>query len=261
MKRRVGGYMDGTLRPGLGLALVAVAIVGLVAAGMAGHHAKRLYLQRAQLLLEPTHERTFAAENARLAPPRGRRVVMFGDSRISKWNPKPQTPGQELIWRGISGETTAQMLHRYGADTRGIAASVVVIEAGINDLAAGVAAGQPSLALERTFANLRAMVESSRGEGIDVVLLTVVPPANPPLWRRAVWSDDIYLLVNQLNDRLRHLRAAGVTIVDAQRLLCGDSDRMPARLARDTMHLREEAYVLLNEGLVPGLREYDVALQ
>jgi lysophospholipase L1-like esterase len=245
----------------LPVTLVIVALLAVGVAVMASYFAQRYYVQRAQLQLQPTHATRFSGENAQLPAPQRPRVVLFGDSRIAGWNPRPISGVHELVWRGVRGESTAQMRYRYDQDTRGIGATIVVLQAGINDLSAGVAAGKADAALEQAFENLRAMVASSRANGIQVFVMTVVPPASPPPWRRLVWSDDIYGLVEQLNRKLHSLSGPGVTIFDAKELLCGDADRVPAHLARDTMHLRADAYALLNNRLTDVLGEYKVALQ
>jgi lysophospholipase L1-like esterase len=170
-------------------------------------------------------------------------------------------PQFELVWRGVAGETTAQLRHRYRQDTSDIGASIVVIQSGINDVVAGVALGEEAEAARRTFDNIRFMIEDSSQQGIRVVLLTVVPPATPPLMRRVVWSDSIYPLVAELNTRLRSLERPGVVLIDAARVLCGDADRLPRKLAPDTLHLLAPAYERLNSELTRALEDVVHAVQ
>jgi lysophospholipase L1-like esterase len=186
---------------------------------------------------------------------------MFGDSRIAEWMPSPDALDFEFVWRGVPGETTSQMVHRYRADTNAIAASIVVIEAGVNDIVSGVAIDEGQSALERTFLNLKLMVDESVRAGAAVILITVIPPTSPPLLRRVVWSDAVYGLVSQLNERLRTLASPSVSVLDAQRLLCGTADRLPKRMARDTVHLVPAAYVSLNQELITHLRAVSRAVQ
>lgn len=243
------------------LVVSALATTALLAASLAGYFAYRFYLERARLKLVPTFEFRFANENARLPPPMDIRVVMFGDSRIMDWQPKPAITRFELVWRGIRGETTGQMVHRFAADTRGIAASVVVIQAGINDLVAGTSLREGRSAADLAFRNMQAMIESSTASGVDVILLTVIPPASPPPLRRIVWSDSIYGLVADFNLRLHTLAGSHVRILEADKILCGRSDRVPQRLARDTLHLLPLAYDMLNQELRKQLRNSVHAVQ
>lgn len=236
-------------------------IIAFASAGLSGYFAYRFYLERSQARLTPTFERVYAKENALLPPAAMPRVVMFGDSRIQNWQPQPSPAGYELVFRGIRGETTAQMRHRFMSDTHAIHASVVVIEAGINDLVAGIALHKGPSARDAAFRNIKAMVDLSTQNGLNVILLTVIPPASPPLIRRVVWSDSIYPLVAELNHQLRALAGPRVRLIDADRILCGSADRVPRDLARDTLHLRPQGYHALNAALSQALQELSRAFQ
>jgi lysophospholipase L1-like esterase len=237
------------------LGLCGITVAALLVASVAGYFAHRFYVERARVKLVPTFESRFASENASLSAPVDIRVVMIGDSRIVEWQSRPPTTGLELVWRGIGGETTGQMVHRFSADTRGIGAAVVVIQAGINDLVLGTALGEGESSADLAFRNLQAMIESSTASGSKVILLTVVPPASPPLLRRIVWSDSIYDLVADFNRRLHTLGGPQVRILEADRILCGGSDRVPRQFARDTLHFLPAAYDLLNQQLGVELRD------
>ena len=243
------------------LGLGGVTAAALLAASVAGYFAHRFYVERARAKLMPTFESRFESENASLSAPVEPRVVMIGDSRVVDWQSQPPKTDLELVWRGIRGETTGQLLHRFGADTRGIGATVVVIQAGINDLVLGTAVGEGRSASDRALRNLQAMVQLSTRSGTDVILLTVVPPATPPLLRRIVWSDSVYGLVADFNRRLHTLGGPQVRILAADRILCGGADRVPRRFARDTLHFLPAAYDLLNQELGAELRESAHAVQ
>jgi len=75
--------------------------------------------------------------NAKLAPPPAKeeRVVFLGDSITSNWDLAKYFPGKPYINRGISGQTTPQMLLRFRADVIALEPRVVVILAGTNDIA------------------------------------------------------------------------------------------------------------------------------
>lgn len=253
--------MPGFKRGGATVLLAGTAIAALLAAIAAGRYARHFYEQLAELKLAPTYEDRYAMENAQLPKPGPMRVVMFGDSRIARWTPRPQAAGFEFVWRGIAGETSSQMVRRYTADTRDIGASLVVIQAGINDLVAGVTIGQGQLAADRSFRNIKSMVKESAASGIDVMLLTVIPPSSPSLLRRIVWSDSIYGLVSSLNQELRTLAGPQVHILDAQQILCGAAPRLPDRLARNTLHLLPAAYAMLNPELTGQLQARARAVQ
>jgi lysophospholipase L1-like esterase len=118
----------------------------------------------------------YAAANAALAPPKPgeARVVFFGDSITDNWS-QPQYggffPGKPYVNRGISGQTTAQMLLRFRADVIELRPKVVVILAGTNDIAGN--AGPATL--DQIEDNLADMAELARAHGIRVVLASLLP--------------------------------------------------------------------------------------
>jgi acyl-CoA thioesterase I len=118
----------------------------------------------------------YGPANAALAPPAPgeRRVVFFGDSITDNWDAPGYGgffPGKPYVNRGISGQTTAQMLLRYRADVVDLSPAAVVILAGTNDVAGN--AGPVSDAAIRN--NFRSLVDLASANGIDVVLSSILP--------------------------------------------------------------------------------------
>jgi len=119
----------------------------------------------------------FAKDNATYPPPKAgeKRVVFFGDSITDFWG-RPVGdffPGKGYINRGISGQTTPQMLVRFRADVIALKPKVVVILAGTNDIAGNT--GASTLAMIED--NLSSMTELARVHGIRVVIATLLPVA------------------------------------------------------------------------------------
>lgn len=113
--------------------------------------------------------------NAELPPPARDedRVVFFGNSITEAWTPHFATmfPGKPYIGRGISGQTTPQMLVRFRQDVIALRPKVVVILAGTNDIAGNTG---PS-SLEMIQDNLASMAELASSNGIRVVMSSVLP--------------------------------------------------------------------------------------
>ena len=99
------------------------------------------------------------------------RVVFIGDSITDGWNLEQYFPGKPYFNRGISGQTTPQMLLRFRSDVIDLKPRVVVILAGTNDIAGNTGA----MTLEDTANNLISMVELARANNISVVLSSVLP--------------------------------------------------------------------------------------
>ncbi len=102
------------------------------------------------------------------------RVVFMGDSITDAW-PQPRFgeffPGKPYIGRGISGQTTPQMLLRFRPDVIALQPKVVVILAGTNDIAGNTG----PMTLEEIEANIASMSELAHTHGIKVVLASLLP--------------------------------------------------------------------------------------
>jgi len=119
----------------------------------------------------------YGSENTELPKPKPNetRVVFLGDQITEHWSPFLSNPS--YINRGISGQTTPQMLVRFQQDVISLQPKVVVIQAGTNDLASATGP-----ATEGTIAeNIRSMVELAKFHNIRVVLASVTPVANNTL--------------------------------------------------------------------------------
>lgn len=113
--------------------------------------------------------------NAELAPlgSTEQRVVFMGNSITdswARWFPE-MFAGKPYVGRGISGQTTPQMLVRFRQDVVALRPAVVVILAGTNDIAGNTG---PS-SLEMIEDNIASMAEIARANGIRVVLSSVLP--------------------------------------------------------------------------------------
>jgi lysophospholipase L1-like esterase len=101
------------------------------------------------------------------------RVVFLGDEITENWGKgkKPFFPGKPYINRGITRQTTAQMLVRFRQDVVDLKPKVVVIEAGTNDIARVMGPSSEGTMAE----HFMSMVELAKLHGIRVVLASVTP--------------------------------------------------------------------------------------
>ena len=127
----------------------------------------------------------YRAANAALpaVTPGEHRVVFMGNSITELWAPHFDSlfPGKPYVGRGISGQTTPQMLVRFRQDVIALKPSVVVLLGGTNDIAGNTG---PST-LEMIEDNLASMTDVARANGVRVVLVSVLPAADYP-WRRGL---------------------------------------------------------------------------
>jgi len=118
------------------------------------------------------------ANRALVAPAAGEaRVVFMGDSITDAW-PSPRFgeffPGKPYVGRGISGQTTPQMLIRFRPDVIALKPKAVVILAGTNDIAGNTG----PMTNEEIEGNLASMAELGKANGIKVVLSSILPVSN-----------------------------------------------------------------------------------
>ena len=115
-------------------------------------------------------------DNAKVGAPAKNesRVVFMGDSITDSWDSPTMGgffPGKPYVNRGISGQTTPQMLLRLRRDVIELQPKVVVILAGTNDLAGNTG----PTTLEAIEDNFKSMAELANAHGIRVVFASLLP--------------------------------------------------------------------------------------
>jgi lysophospholipase L1-like esterase len=117
----------------------------------------------------------YGSENTEIAPPKPgeNRVVFLGDNVTEFWGSGEAKffPGKPYFNRGIAWQTTPQMLLRFRQDVIALAPKVVVIQGGMNDIAAVTGPGTQGMMIE----NFQSMVELAQANGIAVVLASLLP--------------------------------------------------------------------------------------
>lgn len=139
----------------------------------------------------------YAVENAALGAPlkNESRVVFMGNSITEGWKNADSSffSDHAYIDRGISGQTTPQMLLRFRQDVINLKPAVVVILAGINDIAENTG----PITLEAVFGNIVSMVELAKTNKIRVVLSSVLPAYDFP-WRPGMQPAEKVIRLNAM---------------------------------------------------------------
>jgi lysophospholipase L1-like esterase len=181
-------------------------------------------------------------DNAKLPPParEEKRVVFIGDSITDGWGRRTNSffPGKPYVNRGISGQTTPQMLVRFRADVVALKPAVVVILAGINDIAENTG----PTTMEAIEDNLASMCEIATANDIRVVLSSVTPAIDFP-WRR---GKEPAPKVRTLNAWIEQYAAAnGYTYLDYYTPMADAAGGMRPGLASDGVHPTPEGYAIM----------------
>ncbi len=186
----------------------------------------------------------YRAENAALpAPAEGeRRVVFFGDSITDAWGRRPNAgtffPGKNYVNRGISGQTTPQMVVRFEQDVVHLKPALVVILAGTNDIAGNTGPMTP----EMTEDNFAAMVAIARANGIKVVISSILP-ASHYTWRPEVQPAE---QIRAMNVRLKALCAKeGLVYLDYYTPMVNAQGGLDPELAGDGVHPTAKGYAVM----------------
>lgn len=183
----------------------------------------------------------YRAQNAELMKPASTppRVVFMGDSITEFWGDKDAaffTKGK--IDRGISGQTTSQMLLRFRQDVIDLHPQAVHIMAGTND----VAGNTGPETLEQVEGNLASMAELAKANGIRVILASVPPAARFP-WRPGMQTVPT---IQALNRWIKDYAARnGFTYVDYYGAMATPEGGMKAGLAEDGVHPTPEGYKVM----------------
>jgi len=180
--------------------------------------------------------------DAQAQPPASgeKRVVFMGDSITEGWGGNGKfLPGKPYLNRGISGQTTPQMLIRFRPDVIALHPKVVVILAGTNDLAGNTG----PTTLEAIEDNLISMAELAQVNGIRVVLASLLPVSDylrPQTERRPPQK------IVALNQWMKDYAAKnGFVYLDYYSAMLDNKKMLKRELTYDGLHPNDAGYEVM----------------
>jgi lysophospholipase L1-like esterase len=208
-------------------------------------------LERYRETMIPTYMNDFGQlaryreANAALGVPKPgeRRVVFFGDSITDGWHLDQYFPGNGYVNRGISGQTTSQMLLRFHQDVINLQPALIVILAGTNDIAGNTG----PISLPDIEANFASMVELARANGVKMIVSSVTPVHNytPHAQNFFLQRDPAKILA--LNAWLKdYCTKNGLIYLDYFSAMVDDRGLLRENLATDGLHPIDAGYRIMS---------------
>ncbi len=199
---------------------------------------------------DPADLKVYREANAKLPPPATgeNRVVFMGDSITEGWGHSFDAlfPAKPYVCRGISGETTQQMLIRFRPDVIALQPKVVVILAGTNDIA-----GNGGLSTQEMIeGNIASMIDLAQFHKIRVVLVSVLP-AYDYRWQPGMEPAE---KIVALNAWLKGYAAArSVVYVDCHTPMSDEKHAMKKELSPDGVHPNAAGFALMSPLVEAGI--------
>jgi len=197
---------------------------------------KRFQQENSELMLAKAHEH---------------RVVFMGNSITEGWlSIRPEFfKNKPYINRGISGQTTPQMLVRFRQDVIHLKPSTVVLLAGINDIAENTG---PST-IEMIANNIVSMAELAKANHINVIICSVLP-ANKFPWREGLKPAEKVIKLNALLQS--YSKKHKLAYVDYYSAMANDSHGLKKELGEDGIHPNKNGYLIMEPILEKAIKKY-----
>lgn len=193
----------------------------------------------------------FAEANEQLGLPEDdeQRVVFMGNSITEGWsqsNPSFWKDHPNFINRGVSGQTTPQMLLRFRTDVIALCPKVVVILAGTNDIA-----GNTGVTSEETIANnIFTMTDLAKLHGIKVIICSILPVYDY-VWKPGLTPAPTIINVNA---RLKaYAIANGHHYMDYHSAMKNEKDGLIEAYTTDGVHLTSQGYAVMEKFILGAI--------
>lgn len=194
----------------------------------------------------------YSAGNIQLGLPGNKehRVVFMGNSITEYWRAYDSSffINNGYINRGISGQTTPQMLIRFRPDVINLKPSVVVILAGINDIAENTG----PISLENIFGNIVSMIQLAEASKIKVVVCSVLPASAFP-WRPQIKPAEKVVALNGMLSY--YCKEHHIVYVDYYSNMVNEEKGLDKKYTRDGVHPNLDGYKVMEPLVEEGIKK------
>ena len=181
-------------------------------------------------------------------------VVFMGNSITENWayyHPNFFSDNN-FCGRGISGQTSSQMLVRFTADVVELCPKAVVIMAGTNDVAHNDFYVEPDKVVE----NIIAMCNLAKANGI-VPIISSIPPCSEFPWRKEIKTPG-QTIVNINKCLKEYAENNGIIYVDYHTALADENLGLPKTLSDDGCHPNPDTYLTMEEMVLKAINSLNI---
>ncbi len=179
------------------------------------------------------------------------KVVFMGNSITDGWWPADSMffKSNGFIDRGISGQTTVEMLTRFRADVINLKPKAVVILAGTNDIAQNIG----YISLENIFGNIVSMAELAKANNIDAVICSVLPVYDYG-WHKGLEPAQKIITLNKMLKEYADKNK--LTYVDYHSAMVDERGGLPEKYSKDGVHPNLDGYKVMEKLVLKALKRY-----
>lgn len=178
------------------------------------------------------------------------KAVFMGDSITDNWGNRIHPEffsDNNFLGRGISGQTTAQMLIRFRPDVIDLHPKYVVILAGTNDIAENLGPVSKEIILK----NIQSMCELAKANKIKPVICSILP-AYKYGWRKELTPAGDVIKMNEMLKA--YAKSARITYVDFHSAMKDERNGLPEKYAKDGIHPNLDGYAVMEEIILKYIR-------
>tara|TARA_B100001094_G_C18190530_1_gene806881 strand:+ start:4508 stop:5191 length:684 start_codon:yes stop_codon:yes gene_type:complete len=176
------------------------------------------------------------------------RIVFMGNSITELWTTVSPSffDNKNYVNRGISGQTTPQMLIRFRQDVINLNPFAVVILAGINDIAQNT--GPSTIQMIKN--NIISMIELAKSNKVHVILCSLLPAEKFPWFPEILPAQKVVNLNKELR---KYADKNNIIYVDYFTLMVNETMGIKKELAKDGVHPNKKGYLIMEKTLLKAL--------
>lgn len=178
-------------------------------------------------------------------------AVFMGNSITDNWaRLDPEFfSSHGFVGRGISGQTTSEMLVRFRRDVLDLEPEAVAILAGIND----IAQNNGYISLENTFGNIVSMCELAKAHRIKVIICSTLP-CDRLSWRPEIKPAE---QVKELNAMLKDYADRNrILFVDYWSVMANGNGGLDKEISGDGCHPNIDGYEIMEKTFLDATRRF-----